>query len=911
MAPSPLRAALSLLAVLAVLSPRNAAALVDPGDVPPDQRVNLERLPSYTDPQFVNLARGAQGDKKRVSAVQWTQTYFNEAMHDPKQVPAAAEFALKDVMNVGANVAKVLDFVQEYQKTLADAKVVAQTDPPRAKKMVAAAIQTVQVKVKPVSAALPMLEPASTAGVAHPNPAPAIAGQTGPAPVPGAEVKKVAAPAAPMSAPAHAAARVVDLGAIVTKAATAAHEKIEGTGDVPNGTPGNSIPAGGAISNGPPWSPPTIGEVLGNNNPNSPADAMTGARQRYRSGDLAGGMADATRAIALGGGAEALVLRGGMQLDQKNYALAYQDASQALQADPSNKEALTVAHFSKGRVDGAGGGPAAGASFGGRPSEAGGFSGADRVSASALLNAPLPLLKSGDLRRETGSALRLNDLDGAMSYVNRGLSQDPNNPALLNMRASIYARRHDYDKAAEDAKAGLALAPKNAALLRTLAYAQVRGRHYKDALASSNELIALNPEDAYAYALRGHAYGSLGDRDAMMADLNRAAALDPRFQATAAQMAEQVQLPSDKDILFLFPGEDGPMAAKAPKSAAPPAGRSRLFGLLVGASVLGGLLLALGLLQTVLSPLKDKVSSVFTRVTGASSAAVVAVDTPRPASVNGLLAGLIRGQYEISRQIGQGGMGTVFEGTDRSLGRRVAIKKMRDELRVNPAERARFVIEAKTVAALHHPNIVDIYAIAEEGQDVFLVFEYVDGKTVHELIQSSGRLSIADAARVVRASADALGYAHSRGVIHRDMKPSNVMIDAAGRVKVMDFGIARMAKDSLTRYSLTNTVVGTPPYMAPEQEQGQVRRESDVYALAVCAYEMLTGKLPFIGIGAGMLMNKINMSFVPPSRATAGLPAALDEVFEKAFQAGPDQRYRTPNEFANALEAALPASVRA
>ncbi len=351
---------------------------------------------------------------------------------------------------------------------------------------------------------------------------------------------------------------------------------------------------------------------------------------------------------------------------------------------------------------------------------------------------------------------------------------------------------------------------------------------------------------------------------------------------------------------------------RARRRTEPASSRGRSFGLLVGASALGGLLLALGLLQTVLAPLKEKMTSAFTRITRRSpaSGAAAAGDTAQPASVNGLVPGLIRGQYEISRQIGMGGMGMVFAGTDRSLGRPVAIKKMREELRINPAERARFVIEAKTVAALHHPNIVDIYAIAEDGDDVYLIFEYVGGKTVHELVQQAGRLPIADAARVVRAAADALGYAHSKGVIHRDMKPSNMMLGPDGRVKVMDFGIARMAKDSMTRYSMTNTVVGTPPYMAPEQEQGHVRKESDVYALAVCAYEMLTGKLPFIGIGAGMLMNKINMSYVAPSRAIAGLPDALDEVFVKAFQADPDKRYRTPKEFADALESALPAAAR-
>ena len=115
----------------------------------------------------------------------------------------------------------------------------------------------------------------------------------------------------------------------------------------------------------------------------------------------------------------------------------------------------------------------------------------------------------------------------------------------------------------------------------------------------------------------------------------------------------------------------------------------------------------------------------------------------------------------------------------------------------------------------------------------------------------------------------------------------------------------------MTRYSITNTVVGTPPYMAPEAEQGQVRRESDVYALAVCAYEMLTGKLPFTGTGGGMMLNKINMSYVPPSRQKEGLPPTLDAVFERAFQADPDKRYRTPAEFSAALSSTLPAVARA
>ena len=702
--------------------------------------------------------------------------------------------------------------------------------------------------------------------------------------------------------------------------------------------PDSNSPAGNLPS------APSLGNVLGApNNPNSPSSMMANVGDDLLKGDLSGAMNDVNKAVDLGGGAPALAMRGGIELDQKSYSKANQDAQHALQLDPANKQAVAVAHFAGGRTDGvdssgpagakgadasamAGGGAGGGASGGSVGSAGGGGSGGRLDSGNGGLSGSIGLsgggpaggpggaglagLSSSQAQKGAANALALGDLGGAMAFVNRGLAQNPRDPALLNLRSSIYAKQHDYKSAIADAKAGLLMDPKNAALLRSLGFAQLRDRDFQGALATANEMLELNPNDPYAYALRGHAYGSLGDRDAMMADLQRAAELDPSFAAAAAQMANKLQLPEDKDILFLFPGEE---AASAAKTAEPASGRGRRFGLLVGASALGGLLLALGLLATVLAPLKEKLTSAFTRITrtGPTIGAPLEEETARPASVNGLMPGLIRGQYEISRQIGVGGMGVVYAGTDRALGRPVAIKKMRDEVRFDAREKARFVTEAKTVAALHHPNIVDIYAIAEEGDDVYLVFEYVDGRTVHDLVQASGKLEPEAAAKIVRASADALDYAHSRGVIHRDMKPSNVMLDQSGRVKVMDFGIARMAKDTALRQSNTNTVAGTPPYMAPEQEQGQVRKESDVYALAICAYEMLTGKLPFVGTGGGMLLNKINMSYVAPSGETAGLPAGLDPVFERAFQADPDKRYATPREFADALTAAMPAAVRA
>jgi serine/threonine-protein kinase len=309
--------------------------------------------------------------------------------------------------------------------------------------------------------------------------------------------------------------------------------------------------------------------------------------------------------------------------------------------------------------------------------------------------------------------------------------------------------------------------------------------------------------------------------------------------------------------------------------------------------MIGGLIIALAVLNIVSENFRDKMRQTVRRVIG-SPAPVV------EAAPGGNFWG---GQYEMTRTLGSGGMGIVYEATDKSLDRKVAVKKMRDEIRLDPGERQRFVHEARVVASLHHPNITDIFAIVEDDQDVYLVFEYVHGQTLSDALKEKGAMPLARARNIIAGACAAVEHAHKNKIIHRDIKPSNIMLAEDGSVKVMDFGVARQAKDAMTRAALTNTIVGTPPYMAPEQEQGSVRKESDVFGLAVVFYEMLTGRLPFQGQGAGMLLNKINGKHIPVTSVVPNLPQGLDGVIDKALAADPEKRYQTPAEFLTAVDA--------
>jgi serine/threonine protein kinase len=261
------------------------------------------------------------------------------------------------------------------------------------------------------------------------------------------------------------------------------------------------------------------------------------------------------------------------------------------------------------------------------------------------------------------------------------------------------------------------------------------------------------------------------------------------------------------------------------------------------------------------------------------------------------------GRYEILRELGRGAMGVVYAAEDPFIGRQVAIKTIRLgalDVEANHAELTqRLHREARAAGVLSHPGIITIHDVGEQGEDAYIVMEFIDGRTVEDVLTSGGIQHSGTLLSILGKTADALDYAHSKGIIHRDIKPSNIMICLDGTVKIADFGVAKLtASSSLTQ---SGFVLGTPSYMSPEQAQGRaIDGRSDQFSLAVVAYRMLTGKLPFEGPTLTALLTKI--LWEEPEYESAGLNPPVRPVFQRALAKDPQQRYPNCAAFVRDLE---------
>jgi serine/threonine-protein kinase len=268
------------------------------------------------------------------------------------------------------------------------------------------------------------------------------------------------------------------------------------------------------------------------------------------------------------------------------------------------------------------------------------------------------------------------------------------------------------------------------------------------------------------------------------------------------------------------------------------------------------------------------------------------------------------GKYDIQDVLGKGGMGSVYRGFDPAISRAVAIKAISKGM-VGEEDlkhiMQRFRHEAQAVGRLVHPRIVQIYDFGEDENVAYIVMELVNGKTLAQHLQQELVYEMREVAEIIHQLLDGLAHAHAAGVIHRDVKPSNILINNDGRIKISDFGIARIESSQLTQ---VGDVLGTPHYMAPEQFMGaDIGLQADLYSVGVIAYELLAGRKPFIGNSAKVMHQVMNQVPVNPSILNSKLSPLLDRVLQKALSKKREDRFQNAREFADAFQAAIDASL--
>jgi eukaryotic-like serine/threonine-protein kinase len=272
---------------------------------------------------------------------------------------------------------------------------------------------------------------------------------------------------------------------------------------------------------------------------------------------------------------------------------------------------------------------------------------------------------------------------------------------------------------------------------------------------------------------------------------------------------------------------------------------------------------------------------------------------------------LLGGRYELDGIVGRGGMAEVFRARDIRLDRIVGVKTLRDDLARDQTFQARFRREAQSAASLNHPSIVAVY---DTGEDMvgstpvpYIVMEFVDGRTLRDLLRDDRRLLPERAAEITDGVLRALDYSHRNGIVHRDIKPGNVMLTRSGDVKVMDFGIARAVSDSQMTMTQTAQVIGTAQYLSPEQARGErVDARSDLYSSGCLLYELLTGRPPFTGDSpVAIAYQHVKEEPIPPSQIDPEVPAWADAIVLKAMRKDPAERYQSAAEMRNDIQRAL------
>ena len=418
----------------------------------------------------------------------------------------------------------------------------------------------------------------------------------------------------------------------------------------------------------------------------------------------------------------------------------------------------------------------------------------------------------------------------------------------LNQAAKI----EDYDFIRQEASKLLSEGAKDARVERLLALSYERQDNCKNAIYYASQAIARQPSDAQAFAIRANCYYKNGDTLRATEDVERALELNPHYSFA-------------QELKSLIDNHDKKSTKQ--KNIQPKKKRilPQWFLIYVICVIAAFSILIYWHFKAVYS-LKDKKGSAYTGIN-------------------------IKEKYNFIRQIGEGGMGKVYEAYDNILKRKVAVKRIRPELLKNEHVREQFLAEARMVAMLRHPCIVEIYTVIETANSLYLVFEYVDGQTLETRLDIDNNLSLAQAKEIFSSICRGLAYAHNQNIVHCDLKPGNIMIADNGVAKVMDFGVAKKLAGDSSKES--KNLAGTPAYMSPEQQKGIMSKQSDIYSLAVCLYETLCGQVPWTIEGFNVETKKI----VPLSKLLPNIPKAVDDLIEQCLDEDPQKRVQTVEEF--------------
>jgi serine/threonine-protein kinase len=265
------------------------------------------------------------------------------------------------------------------------------------------------------------------------------------------------------------------------------------------------------------------------------------------------------------------------------------------------------------------------------------------------------------------------------------------------------------------------------------------------------------------------------------------------------------------------------------------------------------------------------------------------------------------GRYKIVDRLGKGSVGEVYLAHDPHIDRKVALKVLHKEHLASKKIIKRFIKEAKAIGRLSHPSIVSVYDVGKDHGTIYIAMEYLEGRPLNEVFQSE-KLDIASTVDIGRQVAAALDYAHQQGIVHRDVKPPNMIITDDHQVKLTDFGIAHFEDASITLQTCSGDILGTPAYMSPEQVGGRdVDGRSDIYALGVILYELLVGKRPLIENTLTALWKAITQNnLIPPEKANPSIPSGLSDIVVKAMDKNPDRRYQSGATLVSALSEYLP-----